>query len=99
MSAFLHVSLVLIGLILAISPVLAFDNDFEINDINLDNENFLDLKAHRYRKSLEYKWFDNTSGWLKMLIWTRSCTVCMSSTKYVKASKPLKTIRRSLTKI
>lgn len=63
MSAFLHASLALPGLILAISPALAFDNDFEINDINLDNENFLDLKAHRYRKSLEYEWFDNISGW------------------------------------
>ena len=63
MSAVLHASLVLPGLILAISPVLAFDNDFEINNINLDDENFLDIKAHRYRKSLEYQWFDNTSGW------------------------------------
>ncbi|NOQ88578.1 MAG: hypothetical protein GQ550_06600, partial [Gammaproteobacteria bacterium] len=35
----------------------------EINDINLNEENFLDIKAHRYRKSLDYKWFDSTSGW------------------------------------
>lgn len=44
-------------------PVMAFDNDFEINDINLGEENFLDIKAHRFRKSLEYQWFDNTSAW------------------------------------
>jgi len=47
----------------SISPVLAFDNDFEINDINLDVENFLDIKAHRFRKSLEYQWFDNVTAW------------------------------------
>ena len=63
MSVFLRAFLIPIGLTLAISPVLAFDNDFEINDINLDQENFLDINAHSYRKSLEYKWFDNTSGW------------------------------------
>jgi hypothetical protein len=63
MSVFLRAFLIPIGLTLAIPPVLAFDNDFEINDINLDQENFLDIKAHRYRKSLEYEWFDNTSGW------------------------------------
>ncbi len=63
MSIFLRALLVPLGLTLTISPVLAFDNDFEINDINLDQENFLDIKAHRYRKSLEYLWFDNTSGW------------------------------------
>jgi len=63
MRVFLRALLILPGLTLAIPPVLAFDNDFEINDINLDEENFLDIKAHRYRKSLEYSWFDSTSGW------------------------------------
>ena len=63
MSIFLRALLIPLGLTLTISPVLAFDNDLEINDINLDHENFLDIKAHRYRKSLEYLWFDNTSGW------------------------------------
>ena len=63
MCAFLRTFLVSLGLTLAIQPVLAFDDDFEINDINLNKENFLDIKAHRYRKSLEYQWFDNTSGW------------------------------------
>lgn len=63
MSVFLRAFLILPCLILAISPALAFDNDFEINNINLAKENFLDIKAHRYRKSLEYHWFDTTSGW------------------------------------
>ena len=63
MHIFFRTLLFTLGLILTISPVLAFDNDFEINDINLNEENFLDIKAHRFRKSLEYKWFDNTSGW------------------------------------
>ena len=63
MSVFLRAFLILPGLTLAMPPALAFDNDFEINNINLDHENFLDIKAHRYRKSLEYKWFDNTSAW------------------------------------
>jgi len=63
MSIFIRAFLLPLGLTLTISPALAFDNDFEINDINLDHENFLDIKAHRYRKSLEYEWFDNTSGW------------------------------------
>ena len=63
MFIFLRAFLIPLGLTLTISSALAFDNDFEINDINLDHENFLDIKAHRYRKSLEYKWFDSTSGW------------------------------------
>ena len=63
MSIFLRTLFIPLGLILSIPAVLAFDNDFDINDINLDQENFLDIKAHRYRKSLEYKWFDSTSGW------------------------------------
>ena len=63
MCVFLRTLLIPLGLVMAISPVLAFDDDFEINDINLNEENFLDIKAHRYRKSLEYRWFDNTSGW------------------------------------
>ena len=63
MSIFLRTLFIPLGLILSIPAVSAFDNDFDINDINLDQENFLDIKAHRYRKSLEYKWFDSTSGW------------------------------------
>ena len=55
--------LITIGLALVVSPALAFDNDFEINDINLSSENFLDLKAHRFRKSLEYQWYDNNTAW------------------------------------
>jgi len=35
----------------------------EIDDINLNEENFLDIKAHRFRKSLEYQWYDNISAW------------------------------------
>lgn len=45
------------------SPAQAFDNDFEINDINLSEENFLDMKAHRFRKSQDYAWYDSVSGW------------------------------------
>lgn len=63
MCVFVRTFLISLGLTLANQPVLAFDDDFEINDINLNKENFLDIKAHRYRKSLEYLWFDNTSGW------------------------------------
>jgi hypothetical protein len=63
MRLFISALLVLLGLTLSISPLLAFDNDLEINDINLGTENFLDIKAHRFRKSLEYQWFDNTTAW------------------------------------
>ncbi len=63
MRNFLHPLLFVSGLILLVSPALAFDNDFEINDINLNEENFLDIKAHRFRKSLEYNWYDHTSAW------------------------------------
>ena len=52
-----------LGLVVSTCPAQAFDNDFDINDINLDEENFLDINAHRFRKSLEYQWYDNTSGW------------------------------------
>src|SRR6056300_1513443 len=60
-----HISTLLftIGLAAAASPVSAFDDDFEINNINLDDENFLDINAHRFRKSLEYQWYDNTTAW------------------------------------
>ncbi len=51
------------SLLVLVSSALAFDNDFEINDINLSEENFLDIKAHRFRKSLEYNWYDHTSAW------------------------------------
>ncbi len=50
-------------LIFVIPSAWAFDNDFEINRIDLGEENFLDIKASSYRKSLEYDWFDSTSGW------------------------------------
>lgn len=59
----LFIPCLVLGLASAISPVQAFDDDFEINDINLNEENFLDIKAHRFRKSLEYQWFDNTTAW------------------------------------
>jgi hypothetical protein len=55
-------TLITLVLLSRASAVLAFDHDFEINDINLDEENFLDINAHRFRKSLEYQWFDNTSA-------------------------------------
>jgi len=63
MRIFLPVPLFALGLTLTISPVLAVDNDPEISDINLNEENFLDIKAHRFRKSLEYQWFDYLSVW------------------------------------
>jgi hypothetical protein len=63
MRLFLSTPLFALALTLVISPVLAFDNDLEINDINLNEENFLDIKAHRFRKSLEYQWYDNTTAW------------------------------------
>lgn len=63
MRLFLCTSLLTIGLLSVVAPVQAFDDDFEINDINLNPENFLDIKAHRFRKSLEYQWYDNTTAW------------------------------------
>ncbi|MFV2004820.1 MAG: hypothetical protein ACC650_06400 [Gammaproteobacteria bacterium] len=59
----LRTLLISLGLALTISPALAVDNNSEINDINLNEENFLDIKAHRFRKSLEYQWFDNVTAW------------------------------------
>ena len=63
MRIFLRAFLITLGLVSVSPPVLSFDNDFEINNIDLSEENFLDIKAHQYRKSLEYRWFDNISGW------------------------------------
>jgi hypothetical protein len=63
MCIFFRAFLIPLSLALTISPALAFDNDFEINDINLKDENFLDINAHRFRKSLEYQWFDNNTAW------------------------------------
>ena len=56
-------SLFTLALLAVSSAAYAFDNDYEINDINLNEENFLDIKAHRFRKSLEYKWYDSNNGW------------------------------------
>jgi len=47
----------------ACAAATAFDDDFEINNIDMVEENFLDIKAHRFRKSMEDQWYDNTSGW------------------------------------
>jgi len=63
MFTFFRAFLITFILALASPPVLAFDNDFEINNIDLGSENFLDIKAHRFRKSLEYQWYDNTTAW------------------------------------
>jgi hypothetical protein len=63
MRRYLCTALATIALLLAVKPVQAFDDDYEINDINLNHENFLDINAHRFRKSLEYQWFDNNSAW------------------------------------
>lgn len=41
----------------------AFDDDKQINKVNLSPENFLDIKAYSFRKSLQYQWFDALSGW------------------------------------
>ena len=60
---FLFPLCLIFGLTLLIPSASAFDNDTEINDINMVEENFLDIKAHRFRKSLEYQWYDNTTGW------------------------------------
>lgn len=51
-------------LVFCLSPwALAYDNDTEINNINLSPENFIDIKADRLRKSLELRWHDIVSGW------------------------------------
>ena len=42
--------LLTLSLVVAAYSAQAFDNDFDINDINLDTENFLDINAHRFRK-------------------------------------------------
>ena len=63
MRRYLCTALATVTLLLTATSAQAFDDDYEINDINLDHENFLDINAHRFRKSLEYQWFDNTSAW------------------------------------
>lgn len=56
-------SLSILCLAVVSSAAFAFDNDYEINDINLNEENFLDINAHRFRKSLDYQWYDSNNGW------------------------------------
>jgi len=63
MRTFLSANLFVLALPLNISSALAMSDAYEINDINLNEENFLDIKAHRFRKSLEYQWYDNLSVW------------------------------------
>lgn len=45
------------------TQAFAYDNDTQINNINLNPENFIDIKADRLRKSLELRWDDIISGW------------------------------------
>ena len=59
----LYTSLSSLFLAVVSSAASAFANDYEINDINLNEENFLDIKAHRFRKSLDYQWYDSNNGW------------------------------------
>ncbi len=63
MHIFLFVNLFILFLLSGLSSALAMNDAYEINDINLNEENFLDIKAHRFRKSLEYQWYDNLSAW------------------------------------
>ena len=56
-------SLLTLSLLAASSAVFAFDYDYEIKVINLYEENFLDIKALRFRMSLDYKWYDSNNGW------------------------------------
>lgn len=63
MRTFLSANLFVLALPLNISSALAMNDEYEISDINLNEENFLDIKAHRFRKSLEYQWYDNLSAW------------------------------------
>ena len=57
-----HISISLV-LIMISSSSYASASEYEIDDINLNEENFLDRKAHSDRKSLVYEWYDYTSGW------------------------------------
>jgi len=63
MHSFLSTILLVLVLVLSLSSARAMNDKYEINDINLNEENFLDIKAHRFRKSLEYQWYDNLSVW------------------------------------
>ena len=40
-----------------------FDGDFDIEEINMADENFLDINAYRFRKSIEDQWYDSLNGW------------------------------------
>ncbi len=44
-------------------PALAFDDDRDLNDVNLGVGNFLDIKALQFRKPLEQQWYDSVNGW------------------------------------
>ncbi len=57
------ITLFLLSLALNLSSALAMNTRSVIDDINFNEENFLDIKAHRFRKSLEYQWYDNISAW------------------------------------
>ncbi len=63
MRIFLVTNLLVVFLLSGISSAQAMNNVYVIDDINLNEENFLDIKAHRFRKSLEYQWYDNVSAW------------------------------------
>ncbi len=63
MPIFAQAFAIFLCIVFAMPHAWAFDNDLEINQIDLSEENFLDIKAHRYRKSLDYAWFDSTTGW------------------------------------
>jgi hypothetical protein len=63
MRIFFSSTLFAFALVSSLSSAQATNVKHEIDNINLNEENFLDIKAHRFRKSLEYQWYDNISAW------------------------------------
>ena len=45
------------------SLVSGFDGDISINNPNFKPENFLDLKAYEFSKSLDQQWYGSENGW------------------------------------
>jgi len=44
-------------------PVFAFSDDIFIESVDLNAENFIDIRAQRFRKSQDYAWYDSLNGW------------------------------------
>lgn len=60
---YLFLPLFVVLILVASTPVIAFDDDKTISNIHLKDESFVDINAQQFRKSLDIAWLSTLNGW------------------------------------